>query len=196
LIAELRDGDPAARRSAARALAAEQHNADEAAAALAAALQDSDLEVRELAADSLGRIGPAAKSALPALQQSLQDSESSVRRMAALAIHQLNPSDERYRRVLIEALRAGDGPVFLELGRRGAAAEWAVPALVELLSDPRVQVRTLAARALGEIGFAGNDVEAALRRRLRDAEPVVRKEAENALQQITSQSASTVTSSR
>jgi HEAT repeat protein len=187
LIAQLGDGDPVARRSAARELGNRQEDASRVVAALAEALEDSDLEVRELASASLGRIGPEAKASLPELELALKDPQSSVRLSAAMAIQKIDPESRHYQQVLIESLLAGDGVVFLELRRMGADAKWAVPTLVRLLAHQQPQIRALAAHALGGIGGAADEAKSALRRSLRDPDPNVRQAAQNALTQIDAQ---------
>ena len=139
LIAQLGDADPVVRRATARALGEEQGSSADAVAALGHAIKDSDIEVRENAADALGQQGTAAKSSVRALEQALDDPELSVRLKAALAIRSIDPASQSYVPVLIASLRAGHGPVFLEVGRMGTDADWAVPTLVALLSHPRPQ---------------------------------------------------------
>jgi HEAT repeat protein len=119
-----------------------------------------------------------------------------VRLAAARAIRQIDPHATSYQSVLIDALRAGDGTVFLEVGRMGAEAKWAETVLTSLLSDRRPHVRALAAQALGGIGSAARETEAALRRCLRDPDPAVRKAVQNALRQIGAPSSAPATSSR
>jgi HEAT repeat protein len=169
---------------------------EKAFSSLSGALADSDLDVRELAAQSLGEIGAQAKSGLPALERALDDPELSVQHTAALAIHRIDPQAESYQPVLSAALRAGDGPVFLEVGRMGTEAKWAVPTLTALLSDPRPQIRALAAHTLGEIGPVASDASAALQRTVRDPEASVRKTAQNALRQIGAAASATAKTSR
>jgi HEAT repeat protein len=181
LIAQLSDPNPEFRRAAARTMGMDNADRGEAVAALAIALSDSDLEVRELAAASLGKIGAKGKSSLPALEGALADPHASVRLSAALAIPKIDPNLRSHESVLIESLRSGDGTVFLEVGRMGADAKWAVPTLLKLLSHRQPKIRALAASALGGIGAAASDAESSLRQRLRDPHPTVRKAARNAL---------------
>jgi HEAT repeat protein len=147
------------------------------------------VEVRELAAEALGRFGPEAKPALTALEGALQDSERSVRLSAALAMQRIEPPAASYQPVLIEALQAGDGTVFLAVARMEGDVQWAVPTLTALLSDPRSQIRALSAHALGRIAPRGDGTEAVLRRTLRDSEPAVQKAARDALRQLGSSAA-------
>jgi HEAT repeat protein len=169
---------------AARALAEQRGDAVDAIAGLTRAIGDSNPAVRELAITTLGQIGPDVKAALPAIESSLHDEHPSVRTAAALAIDSIDPNTQIHLPVLIEALRRGDGPVFLAVGRMAERGAWAVPTLVALLSDRRPPVRALAAKSLGEIGPPARSAEGALQKRLRDDQPSVRKAAKNALQQI------------
>jgi HEAT repeat protein len=186
LIAQLSDPSAEIRRTAARELGTNQGNQASAAAALASALEDSDLEVRELAAASLGRIGAEAKLSLPELEQALHDPQLSVRLTAALAIQKIDPHLRTHEAVLIKSLQSGDGTVFLEIGRMGADAKWAVPTLTKLLSHQQPKIRALSAQTLGRIGAAASAAKSALRQRLRDPDPMVRKAAQHALPNVES----------
>jgi hypothetical protein len=64
------------------------------------------------------------------------------------------------------------------IARCGPAA---VPLLVELLSDERVEIRRWAAKALGAIGPDARDANLLLRELLSDPDPTVRAEVEQAL---------------
>ncbi len=183
LIAQLGDADLEIRRAAAHALAEQSDEGERVVAALSTASRDPDIEVKEVVITSLGSMGSRATTSLPALEQSLLDSELSVRVAAALAIEKIDPRSKSYVPVFTESLRAGHGPVFLEVGRMGTDAEWAVPTLVALLSDRRASIRALAADTLGKIGVADGNVKAALERSLRDDSPGVRKAAQRALEQ-------------
>ena len=187
LIAQLSDPDPKVRGAAARALGESSIDASAAIPALTDTLDDSDISVRERAIASLGCRGSAAKSSVPAIVKLLGDREPPIRLVAALAIAKIEPRSESYVPVLTESLLAGHGPMFIEVGRLGADAKWAVPTLVKLLSDQRANIRALAAQTLGEIGIGDNHVRRALEQHLRDDQPAVRKAAQQALQQIPSQ---------
>ena len=189
LVAQLGDPDPEIRCTAARGLGEQRENVRIVVPALSRASQDADVEVREVAISALGQIGSAANASLPDLDEALDDSERAVRLAAALAIQKIDPQRRSYAPVILESLRAGHGPVFLEVGRMGADAEWAVPTLVKLLSHRHTAIRALAAQTLGEIGVAANDAESSLQRSLRDPEPAVRRAARRALEQIQSQPA-------
>jgi len=143
-------------------------------------LRDPDPKVRRAAAESLGKSPTDTAAAVPALKQALTDKEDAVRLAAALALARLEPNGADYPPVLIAALEAGPGPVVIEVGRLGPGAPWAVPTLIQLLTDSRPQVRGLAAATLGAIGLTP-EVSQALEARLRDPEEAVRRAAQRAL---------------
>ena len=154
LVAELQDEDVHIRRAAARRLADMRIDAAPAISALRQAIQDEDRDVRRLAIHAISRIGPQAESCLPALQNSLGDDALSVRIAAALAINRINPDEEQHQRVLIDAMRMGEGGIIVSVGQLGEDAAWAVPTLIELLSDPRPGIRRISANSLEQIGPA------------------------------------------
>jgi HEAT repeat protein len=185
LIAELDHEDPQVRRQAARALSDSQYAGDErVVAALVGAVADADVGVSQAAITTLGRFGEAAKPAVPVLEGSLSHSESRLRLAAARSLAKIDPQSTRYQQEFLEALREGNGPVFLEVGRMGKKAQWAVPTLVELLNHQQTHVRALAAQTLGEIGIASDEITSALQRRLQDSEPSVRHAAQSAIKRL------------
>ncbi|WP_054847927.1 HEAT repeat domain-containing protein [Methanoculleus chikugoensis] len=145
---------------------------------LALALQDRDEGVKIAAARSLGYIG-GDLSALEPLVMALHDVDDRVRYAALEALK--NPGDTM-RRHLIDALRSGGDETFraggvaealeaggwrpetgeertihlMARGGRWADVEWlgadALPVLAEALSDPLIEVRTNAVRAIDRIG--------------------------------------------
>jgi HEAT repeat protein len=149
--------------------------------ALIGKLSDGDPRVRREAAEALANHSNESAAIVPALEHSLADSDTSVRLAAALSIATLSPENEAFRPVILESLRAGHAPIFVEVGQMGPAAKWAVPTLVELLSNQRPQIRALAAKSLGQIGATDGSAQAALQRCLRDENKAVRKAAEVAL---------------
>lgn len=184
LIRQLGDADPVVRRAAVEALAEQTGKGERVVAALTTAVGDADPSVRVIAITALGEAG--ADSSLAALEQALENPIETTRVVAALAIQKIDPQAESYQRVILESLRGGNGPLFLEVGQMGTDAAWAVPTLIELTSHPRTHVRGLSARVLGEIGVADERVISALERRLNDSEPGVRHAAEFALGQLRS----------
>ena len=152
--------------------------------ALRRAANDNDAEVRRLAIESFGNQGVAARSDIPILTPALKDSEFSVRLHAALAIQKIDPSNPNFAPVLIDAMREGDGRVLLAVGAMGNQATWAVPTLISLLSHPSPNMRTLAAQTLGRIGPTANAALGPLRQATRDANVVVQRAAQHAIDQI------------
>ncbi len=171
---------------------------------LALALRDRDEGVKIAAARSLGYIGDL--NALEPLIMALHDVDDRVRYAALEALK--NPG-ETMRRHLIDALRSGDETFragvaeALEAGGwrpetgeertlhlmaqgRWAEVEWlgadALPVLAEALSDPLIEVRTNAVRAIDRIG--GEGAVAPLIQALGDDALAVRKRAEWALIQM------------
>jgi HEAT repeat protein len=185
-ITQLTDADPKVRRAAVVALDKQGDESDMVVAALSRATEDSDTTVRELSVSALGKMKGAAGKSLPALEHALSDSEVSVRVAAALAIHDLDPKRDSYRRVLINSLQAGNGPVFLAVGQMGKEAAWAVPTLVKLSSYPQAAIRALSARTLGEIGVFTDKAQFALQRLAHDENAAVRNAARHVLDSMPS----------
>jgi HEAT repeat protein len=192
LLAQLGDADPQVRQAAARQLAQMPGHSQRVIDALSQAGANSDVEVRAIAVDALGKKGVEAREVYPALRQALADSQENVRLKAGLAIHAIAPNDASFRPVLLESLRAGDGPIFLEVGRMGADGRWAAPTLVALLSDRRASIRALSANTLGQIGDSSPEVQKALQRATRDGNAAVRDAAKISLTCLGSQPADRV----
>jgi HEAT repeat protein len=185
LLADLSSPNAKTRREAARALGDLPDLPSETVMiALTEAAKDSDAEVRAQAIVALGRAGAAANSYVPAVEESLRDPDAAVRISAALAIWKIDPANERGQPILLDALNAGNGPIFLELGRKGDRAAWAAPTLVRLLAHPQAGIRALAARTLGQIGTAPPEAQPALELLERDSDPAVRRAAQTALAKI------------
>ena len=111
---------------------------------------DSDL-VQAHAALALGKLGPAAAAAGGPLLRAAQTGEVSVREQAMRAIAMIQPPEttQAFAAGLKDA--CGDIRKVASAGWMKAAAipEEAIPALVEALRDPEVQVRANAAQRAG-----------------------------------------------
>jgi HEAT repeat protein len=90
--------------------------------ALIAALRDADGSVRAWSAQAIGEIGPDAAQAVPALVMLLGNADEGSRNSACIALYGIGP-----------------------------AAKVALPALEKALSDPSVDVRRFAQRAVEKI---------------------------------------------
>src|SRR5205085_916905 len=116
LIEQLHSPAVESRRAAARDIGKLEVIDAAIATAVASALGDPDPEVRRLSAVALGHAGPAASANVAALELALADPEPVARRAAAWAIQKIDPHNKNYTRVLIEALRSGDGRTMLDVG--------------------------------------------------------------------------------
>lgn len=139
------------------------------ATALGARLADPDTGVAGTAAGALGRMGPQAAPALGALEAAILAPHGNNTRDAADALAAMGSTGAP---ALIEAVRKGASPVdrssigirdraaagLAALGWRkqlGGREDDAVAALIDGLSDPRGDVRSDVADALGSLGQSG-----------------------------------------
>ncbi len=182
---QLRSTDPAAH---ARAEADLQAGGADAVPVLVALLHRDGgdwgaAETRWMAADQLGRISAPARDAVPALTAALNDADPHVREVAAKSLLALAPDAEDNPTLLAALLGTGERLRAMQaLGRLGAGAGGAVPAIAELLHDPDPQVRWNAARTLVEIGSPNGTPP--LRAALKDDDARVREHAAEALGEI------------
>ena len=168
---------------------------------LALALQDRSETVKIAAARSLGYIG--SLRAIEPLVLALNDMDDRVRYAALEALKDpgqtmrshlvkaLRTTDGEFRAGVAEALEAGgwepetaeEQALYLIALNRWAEVEQAgaeaLPVLIEVLSDPSLEVRTNAVRAIARIG--GEEAIAPLIQALQDDALGVRKRAERAL---------------
>jgi HEAT repeat protein len=152
LIAGLNEKEPGRRLDAIEALGRIGPEAKEAVPALAEALNDEKDYVGQAAAEALGRIGV---DAVPALLEALKGRDR-VRIAAAEALWRINKhpaavpalaEDLTYR----TAPEGGYAAAVYVLGRIGAEAKAAVPALAEALKDKNVDRRVEVAVTLWKI---------------------------------------------
>ena len=171
---------------------------------LTLALQDREEGVKIAAARSLGYIGDLR--AIEPLVMALHDVDDRVRYAALEALKDpgdtvrchligaLRSGDETFRAGVAEALDAGgwtpetseEQTLYLMAQGRWAEVEQigtdALPMLVEVLSDPLIEVRANAVRTIDRLG--GEEAVAPLIRALKDDALMVRKRAEWALIRI------------
>jgi HEAT repeat protein len=119
-------------------------------------LADSDWYVRTTACEGLGKMGGKAAKAIPQLKNTLQDKEMFVRVRGAQALYALDPNMVRT----------------------------AVEVLTEGLTHSSNNVRSAAAKGLGQLGPAAHSALPALRRALHDDWRDVRKDAAEAIAKI------------
>jgi HEAT repeat len=128
--------------------------------ALIGLLKDKDLQTRQLAAYALGAIGPAAREAVPDLIKYIENPKEQVRIQAVLSLGEIHQEPERVVPLLLKIVdqdRASGWSLDLgvwaaqSLGKFGAQARPAVPALAEMLHAPEEFSRAQATNALGQI---------------------------------------------
>jgi len=173
LVAALEDHGHSVRVAAAWALGDVGPPAGTAIPALVTALGDRDPLLRAGAAHAMGEIGGPARLGLHALIAHLSDQDERVRWNAADAVGKIGPGPESLdalRVILADVDGPGRGLAAQSLGRVGPEARVAVPELIEVAFDPRLDVRWRAVWALGRIGPAAASAVPALRRALADPE--------------------------
>jgi HEAT repeat protein len=136
-----------------------------------------------------GRIGERAKVVVPALTRALQDPSAEVRRTAAFGLMDLGPEALSACNALRERLEDADAEVRLMAAR----ALWFIDLEAEepirisvaaLLHDPQSDTRSKAAYNLELMGAAARSALVALEQATHDRDEKVRRQAEQAFQQI------------
>jgi len=179
LAGALEDWEPRGRRYAAMGLAGFGADAAPATGALIACLEaHEDRLTRREAARALGEIGPAAKAARPVLEKILAAGADAPVEVAYALCRLSDPPPEVALKRLIDA-RA----LWL-LGRLGAAARPAVPAVVRLLTNGPPGLRGDAAYTLGAIGPAAKEGLPALEKAAKEGDEELRSVAEEAILKI------------
>jgi UDP-GlcNAc:undecaprenyl-phosphate GlcNAc-1-phosphate transferase len=176
------------RWEAARALANQTQDPQQALPRLTAALRSEDPFLRGFAAWRLGEMGAAAAPAVPALVEALGRDEGYGRGGASGALAKIGPAAAAAVPALVEGLKSDDGDrrwkAARTLGRIGPAARDAAPALIASISDPNEHVRAHAVRALARVASRSPEIERALARARRDRVAAVAKEARVATQEM------------
>ena len=149
-------------------------DAEIAVSTLVESLGDENIFVRNQSAVALGRIGPAAHPAVPALLKALWDQDKRVAESTTEAMMMIgSPADAVHE--LINMLKTAKsaqqrGTAAHCLGRMGASAQKAVPALIEACGDSKLEVCILATEALGRIGPAAHEAAPALTELIKDSQ--------------------------
>ena len=143
---------PALRVAAIDALGKIGPDARVAAPYLLTLVKDPSTQVRNLAVDALSRIGADPKEAGPVLVEALRNPGQISPNLLSTALAKLGPAVIPEVATMLKdpkpSVRAQGAAL---LGRYGAAAKEAVPALTEALKDDQAVVAIQAARALWEI---------------------------------------------
>ncbi len=159
---------------------------NETLAALVKQLSAANMDERLHAAEALLEMGEEAQAAAPALVRACADDAEEVRELAAGTLESLGPPASGDVTALAELLEAGHGDIAYWaatlLGRIGAEAAAAIPALVKTLAkEDSPSARERAAWALGQIGVAKKDAIDALQKAAEHASPRLARLAQEAL---------------
>lgn len=159
-------------------------NARSAVPELIKALKSPNNYLRTIAAEALGKIGADSKTAIPVLAEMLKDPNEFIRQRAAETISVLaGPDSAELTPDLIKALSDSNSWVRRysahTLGKIGAGAKTAVPALVKATNDSDSRVSAI--EALGQIGPDANSALPAIEAALRDSDERIKKYAAIAL---------------
>ncbi len=154
---------------------------------LVAALDDPDAHVRSVASASLPKANVPAEVAVPALVDLLGREQNPVH---VRALSEYRDAAKPGLPVLLEILANSKldsetrWNAARTIGKIGAKAASAVPALVAVLQDPAATIREHAAEALGDIGPPAAEAVKPLASVLNDPAPRVRRDAVRSLGQI------------
>lgn len=156
----LSDKEPGIRRAAILALAGVGPDASEHVDVFIAALDDEDPLTRASAAFALSRMGDAAKGAKEPLEKVLNGDDKFVAILAAVALVDLELAEEAETDKIVETLTAGlrdEHPrvrvaAAESLGKLGAKAKAAAPALDEASKDKIERVSQAAKDAAAKVG--------------------------------------------
>jgi HEAT repeat protein len=181
---KLQSPDPEVRKSAARELWQMGTKAKEAIPGLCEALKDEDPEVRGFAARALAKMGPEAQEAVPTLTEMLRDHGTYADSAIITLVHPGGGVSEEQPIVVGERTMYVRANAAEALGRVGATAGTALPALQDSLEDEEAEVRRTAAEALGNMGPTAKAAVPSLIKVLCDKKPDVRGPAARALGRI------------
>jgi HEAT repeat protein len=131
-------------------------DSNEGLAVLIENLLEPNVPTRRMAAEALGQLGPDARGAAPALRRALRDPSLPVRVRIAFALWRVSGETRATLEVLRAMLRDPALPIergaaASALGRMGAAARDALPALCQASEDPDPFVRRMADEARQKI---------------------------------------------
>lgn len=156
-------------------------------------LKHQDPDVRMQALITLGTIGSAAAPAVPEIAKLLESDEfEAVRFSAAFALGSINHKDQASTKALVAAARS-DKPILRAVSLWALARQnpdklgvvaYAAKKLAEGLTSNDAELRTVAAKMLGQFGSHPEIVGPALAKAMQDSDPRVVRHALDALATI------------
>ncbi len=189
ILVALRDADPHVRELAMNSLLVLSERDP---SILETGLKHEDVQLRRGTAYALCRGGLRAGAAYSALFAALDDSDAEVRRASAEALSDAVPGpDSKVPQMLINALRDRNAAVrktaVIALGKFGARASRALPALLESQRDADAEIRLIATQVATRITTELNEEDTNLLtwiEMLRAVEPSTRGQAADALKRM------------
>lgn len=150
---------------------------------------DEDPAIRRIAGGVLARMGPDAKDAIPGLIASMNDLHPAVRQIAVEALGEMPDDSSNVIATLTTALTKDSVHYVRQtaaeaLGKHGAHAKAAIPALLKAMRD--FASGRAAAEALGKMGSNAKDAIPALREMSTNSNEGLRDAAKSALRMIDS----------
>jgi HEAT repeat protein len=157
--------------------------------ALSEDLKSEDKETRARAAVALGKAGKEARAALPALLEALRDEDDNIRDLVKDALEQAGPPAKEDMPAVSTALRDDDPDVrsyaVSVLEEMGEEAWGEIDQVRELAEDSDPHVRAAAEKTLARLE---KEILEALRKRLADPSPDVRRQAAEGMSELGSAS--------
>lgn len=183
----MRDVNPLVARCAFESMQDLGDKADAAVPEAIRRLQSEDVALRLVVLSSFHTLGPKGAEAVPALAELLSDKSPHVAQLAANALYFIGPASVEALPAIVAQIRAQGwrtpqmltGSLIDVLGNIGTQAAPAVPLLLEIFSDPRVneQLRIEAIVSIAKIGAPAPDLIVPLRKGLADPSFNVRQPA-------------------
>jgi HEAT repeat protein len=185
-----RNTDDASRRMASEALGAAGGHSSEAIMALIQAFTNTPADYQDGIAEALGNLGSAARPALPLLLEATRSKNFNLRKNAAIAAKKIVPEETNalVRLIADVKLREFRQQAISALASLGTNAEEAVPVLLECLSQPDMQARIDATRALNAIGVTSDEFMVALGENLACTNSLMAQEAQETLSRLVGKS--------
>lgn len=147
------------------------------------AVEEAESANRAMALSALAELREPASEIVPVLIKGLKDKKDQPKMISAQALASFGASAIPGLVVALED-KTTQLEVLITLGKMGAVAESALPAIVKLAASENWEVRLKATSALGGIGKNSPEVISALQKAAQDQNETVRSHAEDALKKL------------